>query len=194
MLIFPFCRHLFKVGKFVKSHSIFRKKTLEFSLSCSLLEEGPPYPPIPDVSHWKPPASVSNFTKFMHDTENTNTNRFQDLPLILFHRSPYKSTISNKVLLKIVQNWGKSLKKWNSQRWILQIPNLLTWLPWLWFANSWGVLRGWSTYRIGLSQAHPPCLARAERGQLRGARLPCQCHQILHLQVEKLIIYLQIIE
>ncbi|PAV58437.1 hypothetical protein WR25_12374 isoform K [Diploscapter pachys] len=27
------------------------------SLSCSLLEEGPPYPPVPDVSHWKPPAS-----------------------------------------------------------------------------------------------------------------------------------------
>ncbi|PIO66749.1 hypothetical protein TELCIR_11526 [Teladorsagia circumcincta] len=26
--------------------------------SCSLLEEGPPYPPIPAVDHWKPPHSV----------------------------------------------------------------------------------------------------------------------------------------
>ncbi|CAD6194001.1 unnamed protein product [Caenorhabditis auriculariae] len=25
--------------------------------SCSQIEEGPPYPPVPDVSHWKPPHS-----------------------------------------------------------------------------------------------------------------------------------------
>lgn len=26
--------------------------------SCSLLEEGPPYPPVPGVGHWKPDKYV----------------------------------------------------------------------------------------------------------------------------------------
>lgn len=36
--------------------------------SCSLIEEGPPYPPVPDTPHWRPTHSVGCLSVFLLDS------------------------------------------------------------------------------------------------------------------------------